>query len=140
MRARTLAVTSVLLGVGVSFVYSQMPSSGAAAVAAPGVPVVYSMTKMVQFCGSERCHGLALPDEVTIAPDPDPGAQVVGVWAIPSGKVATRGIDQFHGLGFPDAARSNLAIVRFIHPSAMAGDIFEYTVLIKYVKAPPHSA
>jgi len=103
----------------------------------PAPLTVYSMTRAVQFCGAESCKGSGhLPDEVAITVDPGPSAQVVGVWVIPSGNTSISEIDHFHALGFPDASKSNTALVRFIHPSASTANLFQYTVLIKYLKAP----
>jgi hypothetical protein len=138
MRARrSVVIASVLLavGIGASYLSPQTPPA-AHPVLTPAPPSVYSMTRAVQFCGSANCGGSGHPpDEVAIAVEPDPGVQVVGVWVIPSGKAISE-IDHFHALGFPDASKSNTALVRFIHPSASAGVLFDYTVLIKYLKVP----
>lgn len=139
MRARrSVVIAAVLLavGLGASYLTPQAPPA-ARPVMAPAPLTVYSMTRAVQFCGAESCKGAGhLPDEVAITVDPGPSAQVVGVWVIPSGKIAIGEIDHFHALGFPDASKSNTAVVRFIHPSAATGNLFEYTVLIKYLKVP----
>jgi hypothetical protein len=139
MRARrSMVIATVLLalGLGASYLTSQAPPT-ARPVMTPAPLTVYSMTRAVQFCGSASCAGSGpLPDEVAITVDPGASAQVVGVWVIPSGKTSISGIDQFHALGFPDASKSNTALVRFIHPSALTANLFEYTVLIKYLKAP----
>jgi hypothetical protein len=109
-----------------------------AATAAPNPTAavsIYSMTKNVQFCGStENCRGGQYPAEITIVPDPDPGVQVIGVWVLPAGRLATTGIDHFHAIGAPDPAKPNTAVVRFLHPEEAHNGIFDYTVIVKYVK------
>ncbi|HEY6321067.1 MAG TPA: hypothetical protein VJA16_05885 [Thermoanaerobaculia bacterium] len=139
MRApRSVVIATVLLaaGIGASYLSPQTPPP-AHAVMTPAPLTVYSLTRAVQFCGAESCGGSGhLPDEVAIIVDPGPSAQVVGVWVIPSGKISISELDHFHALGFPDASKSNTAVVRFIHPSALTANVFEYTVLIKYLKAP----
>ena len=99
-------------------------------------PVIYTATRTVQFCGrSTDCrNGREYPNEVTIVPDPDPTVQIVGVWVVPSGSTATTFIDEYHAIAAPDPARPNAAVVRFLHPSSLQVSVFDYTVIVKYVK------
>ena len=138
MNGRRIAgvVTVSLACVAGAIALSTHLAAASAAAPTPSAAVsIYSMTKNVQFCGStENCNGGQYPAEITIVPDPDPGVQVVGVWVLPAGKHATRGIDHFHAIGAPDPAKPNTAVVRFLHPAELQNTIFDYTVIVKYVK------
>lgn len=130
------AVTvSLACVVGAIALGTHLAAASAAAPNPPATVSIYSMTKNVQFCGwTKSCRGGQYPAEITIVPDPDPGVQVVGVWVLPVGRNATSGIDHFHAIGAPDPAKPNTAVVRFLHPAEEQNGIFDYTVIVKYVK------
>jgi hypothetical protein len=132
----TLFVIACLVLIGSAGLIAQVAATAPKTPAVSACPTVYSMTKTVQFCGAldTQCQGHQYPNEITIVPDADASAQVVGVWVLPDGAIATSGIDNFHAIGSPDAVNGNTAVIRFIHPTALQRTVFNYTVIVKYMK------
>ena len=131
-----MSVIVCLVLIGSAGLIAQVAAAPPKEPAVSACPTVYSMTKTVQFCGGLKteCQGHQYPEEITIVPDADASTQVVGVWVLPDGAVATSGIDHFHAIGSPDAVNGNAAVIRFIHPSELQNNILSYTVIVKYVK------
>lgn len=130
-----LVIACTLL-IGGAVLIAQAPATTSAAPAAPACPTIHSMTKTVQFCGwkTDCRDGHQYPEVITIVPDPDPTVQVIGVWTLPVGAPATLGISEYHAIGTPDATNANAAVIRFMHPGSAQFTVFDYTVIIKYMK------